>query len=61
MEGAGAWDEIPCIIIEGICDYADSRKNKVWQPFAAATAASATKAVLERYAVTDDPRSARGN
>jgi nucleoside phosphorylase len=57
MEGAGAWDEIPCIIIKGICDYADSHKNKRWQPFAAATAASVMKAVLERYPLTDSPRS----
>jgi nucleoside phosphorylase len=37
MEGAGVWDELPCIVIKGICDYADSHKSKVWQPFAAAT------------------------
>lgn len=49
MEGAGTWDEVPCIIIKGICDYADSHKNKLWQPFAAATAASVMKAVLGRY------------
>ncbi|KAK7906365.1 hypothetical protein PG985_016371 [Apiospora marii] len=53
MEGAGAWDEVPCIIIKGICDYADSHKNKAWQPFAAATAAAVMKAVLGRYAHTD--------
>ncbi|KAH9225153.1 hypothetical protein K456DRAFT_1879191 [Colletotrichum gloeosporioides 23] len=49
MEGAGVWEEIPCIIIKGVCDYADSHKNKSWQDFAAAMAASATKALLERY------------
>ncbi|KAF4451680.1 hypothetical protein F53441_5359 [Fusarium austroafricanum] len=53
MEGAGAWDEIPCIIIKGICDYADSHKNKSWQDFAAATAASVAKAILGRYSVVD--------
>ncbi|KXX74715.1 Aminodeoxyfutalosine nucleosidase [Madurella mycetomatis] len=58
MEGAGAWDEVPCIIVKGICDYADSHKNKMWQPFAAATAASVMKAVLGRYTRTDDPRPA---
>ncbi|KIN06987.1 hypothetical protein OIDMADRAFT_36682 [Oidiodendron maius Zn] len=52
MEGAGAWDEIPCLIVKGVCDYADSHKNKEWQPFAAATAAATMKAVLERYALT---------
>ncbi|KAF2691768.1 purine and uridine phosphorylase [Lentithecium fluviatile CBS 122367] len=55
MEGAGAWDEVPCIIVKGICDYADSHKNKLWQAFAAATAASVMKAVLGRYARTDSP------
>lgn len=53
MEGAGAWDEIPCIIVKGICDYADSHKNKGWQDFAAATAASVAKAILGRYAIHD--------
>lgn len=55
MEGAGIWDEVPSIIVKGICDYADSHKNKKWQPFAAATAASVVKAVLGRYARTDKP------
>ena len=49
MEGAGAWDVIPCIVIKGVCDYADSHKNKRWQAFASATAASAMRALLERY------------
>ncbi|KAL6360868.1 hypothetical protein LRP88_06576 [Fusarium phalaenopsidis] len=56
MEGAGAWDEVPCIIVKGICDYADSHKNKAWQNFAAATAASVAKAILGRYAVHDGDR-----
>ncbi|KAK3942793.1 nucleoside phosphorylase domain-containing protein [Diplogelasinospora grovesii] len=47
MEGAGVWDEIPCIVVKGVCDYADSHKRKRWQDFAAATAASAAKALLE--------------
>lgn len=49
MEGAGVWDEVPCIIVKAACDYADSHKNKIWQDFAAATAASVTKALLEMY------------
>ncbi|KAL0931324.1 kinesin light chain [Colletotrichum truncatum] len=53
MEGAGVWDEIPCIIVKAVCDYADSHKNKKWQHFAAATAASTTKALLERYSHMD--------
>ncbi|KAK8001215.1 hypothetical protein PG991_013437 [Apiospora marii] len=53
MEGAGAWDEVPCIVVKGTCDYADSHKNNKWQPFAAATAASVAKAFLTRYPRTD--------
>ncbi|KAL8367203.1 hypothetical protein RB599_010281 [Gaeumannomyces hyphopodioides] len=53
MEGAGAWDQVPCIVIKGVCDYADSHKNKQWQPFAAATAASVAVAILDRYQLPD--------
>ncbi|KAK9443465.1 NACHT and Ankyrin domain protein [Metarhizium brunneum] len=56
MEGAGVWDEIPCIIVKSVCDYADSHKNKQWQNYAAATAAAVTKALLERYPRTDGTR-----
>ncbi|KAG9659423.1 purine and uridine phosphorylase, partial [Aureobasidium melanogenum] len=49
MEGAGVWDNLPCIVIKGICDYADSHKNKLWQDYAAATAASAAKAFLDHW------------
>lgn len=60
MEGAGAWDEVPCVIVKGICDYADSHKSKIWQPFAAATAASVMKAMLGRYTLTDSSSSHPG-
>jgi nucleoside phosphorylase len=53
MEGAGVWDEVPSVVIKGVCDYADCHKNKRWQDFAAATAAAAMKALLERYIQTD--------
>ena len=53
MEGAGVWEEVPCIVVKGVCDYADCHKNKKWQNFAAATAASASKAILLRYIQTD--------
>ncbi|KAL4998888.1 hypothetical protein BDV10DRAFT_62105 [Aspergillus recurvatus] len=49
MEGAGVWNSLPCIIIKGVCDYADSHKNKLWQAYAAATGASAAKAFLEYW------------
>lgn len=53
MEGAGVWDEVPCIVVKGVSDYADCHKSKEWQNFAAATAAAASKAILERYIRTD--------
>ncbi|KAL2808195.1 hypothetical protein BJX63DRAFT_424829 [Aspergillus granulosus] len=56
MEGAGLWDENPCVVIKAVCDYADSHKNKNWQHFAAATAASATKALLDFYIQRDTSR-----
>jgi hypothetical protein len=34
------------LVIRGICDYADSHKNKKWQPYAAATAAACAKELL---------------
>ncbi|KAH0425739.1 hypothetical protein CcaCcLH18_10784 [Colletotrichum camelliae] len=55
MEGAGVWDEIPCIIVKSVCDYADSHKNKKWQGFAAVAAASATKAILNMYSFSTAP------
>jgi nucleoside phosphorylase len=46
MEAAGLMNSFPCLIIRGICDYADSHKNKSWQPYAAATAAAFAKEIL---------------
>jgi nucleoside phosphorylase len=46
MEAAGLMDNFPCLVIRGICDYADSHKNKQWQPYAAATAAAYAKELL---------------
>jgi nucleoside phosphorylase len=46
MEAAGLMNSFPCLVIRGICDYADSHKNKRWQAYAAATAASCAKEVL---------------
>lgn len=51
-EGAGVWDSFPCVIIKGICDYADSHKNKEWQEYAAATAASCMKSFLGEWTST---------
>ena len=46
MEAAGLMNNFPCLVIRGICDYADSHKNKRWQPYAAGTAAAFAKEVL---------------
>ena len=46
MEAAGLMNSFPCLVIRGICDYADSHKNKKWQPSAAATAAACAKEIL---------------
>lgn len=43
MEAAGLMNDFPCIVIRGICDYADAAKNKEWQEYAAATAAAFAK------------------
>lgn len=46
MEAAGLMDNFPCLVIRGVCDYADSHKNKQWQEYAAATAAAYSKELL---------------
>ncbi|KXJ85312.1 nucleoside phosphorylase domain-containing protein [Microdochium bolleyi] len=49
MKGAGVWDMFPCVVIKGVCDYADSHKTKAWQRYAAATAAACMKAFLDYW------------
>jgi nucleoside phosphorylase len=46
MEAAGFMITIPCLVIRGICDYADSHKNKLSQNYAATGAASYDKPLL---------------
>ncbi|OPB41681.1 hypothetical protein A0O28_0102400 [Trichoderma guizhouense] len=46
MEAAGLMNSFPCIAIRGICDYADSHKNKTWQKYAAAVATAFAKELL---------------
>ncbi|KAI1487019.1 nucleoside phosphorylase domain-containing protein [Biscogniauxia mediterranea] len=46
MEAAGLMDNFPCLVIRGICDYADSHKNEAWQEHAAAVAAAFAKELL---------------
>ncbi|KAL4909572.1 hypothetical protein BDW74DRAFT_174775 [Aspergillus multicolor] len=46
MEAAGLMNSFPSLVIRGICDYADSHKNKAWQGYASAAAAAFTKELL---------------
>jgi nucleoside phosphorylase len=48
MEAAGLMNHFPCLVIRGICDYADSHKNKTWQGYAAMVAAAYAKEILGR-------------
>ena len=52
MEAAGLMNQFPFLVIRGICDYADSHKNKQWQGYAAMTAAAYAKQLLLRLAPT---------
>lgn len=53
MEAAGLMNNFPCIVIRGICDYADSQKNKDWQEYAAALAAAFAKELLQYVQPSD--------
>jgi nucleoside phosphorylase len=46
MEAAGLMLDFPCVVIRGVCDYADSHKNKEWQGYAALAAVAYTKELL---------------
>ena len=46
IEAAGLINNFLCLVIRGICDYADSYKNKRWQPYTARTAAVYAKELL---------------
>ena len=51
MEAAGLMNQLPCLVIRGICDYSDSHKNKQWQGYAALTAAAYAKILLSVVSV----------
>ncbi|RYP06778.1 hypothetical protein DL765_009366 [Monosporascus sp. GIB2] len=46
MESAGVMGDYQALVIRGICDYANSHRNKKWQKYAAATAAAYAKEAL---------------
>jgi nucleoside phosphorylase len=47
-EAAGLMDDLPCLVIRGICDYSDSHRNKDWQGYAAMAAAAYARDILYR-------------
>lgn len=59
MEAAGLMDQLPCLVIRGICDYCDSHKSKQWQGYAALTAAAYTKTLLGVLPGYNDARNSR--
>jgi nucleoside phosphorylase len=56
MEGAGVWDNLPCILVKGVSDYADSHKSKDWQLFAAMNAAACMRALLDERPIPPSQR-----
>jgi nucleoside phosphorylase len=46
MEAARLMNDFSCLVIQGICDYADSHKNKRWQPYVMAMASAYMKKLL---------------
>ncbi|PWY94657.1 purine and uridine phosphorylase [Aspergillus sclerotioniger CBS 115572] len=45
-EAAGLGNKFSCVLIRGICDYSDGHRNKIWEPYAAVTAAAYAKDLL---------------
>ncbi|KAF1820840.1 WD40 repeat-like protein [Dissoconium aciculare CBS 342.82] len=58
MEAAGLMNSFPCLIIRGICDYADEHKDDTWQRYSAATAAAFAKELLSYVRVKEVERTA---
>ncbi|KEF50793.1 uncharacterized protein A1O9_13155, partial [Exophiala aquamarina CBS 119918] len=52
VEAAGLVNDFPCLVIRGICDYADAHKNEGWHAYAAMTAASYAKEFLQYISPT---------
>ncbi|CAI7654280.1 unnamed protein product [Penicillium bialowiezense] len=49
-EAAGLMKDLPCLLIRGICDYADTHQNRDWQRYATLVAASYAKDLLSQIA-----------
>jgi len=46
MKAVSLINNLSCLTIHNVCDYADSYKNKTWQPYTVETAAAYAKEVL---------------
>ncbi|KAL2845085.1 nucleoside phosphorylase domain-containing protein [Aspergillus pseudodeflectus] len=46
MEAGGIINNMDCLVIRGVSDYADSHKNDIWHDYAALTASACAKAIL---------------
>jgi hypothetical protein len=59
MEAAGLMDQLPCLVIRGVCDYCDSHKHKQWQRYAALTAAAYTRVLLGVVPLYNDSQNSK--
>ncbi|OPB36242.1 wd40 protein [Trichoderma guizhouense] len=50
MEAAGLMNHFPCLIIRGICDYADTHRNDKWKGYASMIAAAYARDLIRRLA-----------
>ncbi|KAJ6016882.1 hypothetical protein N7451_000261 [Penicillium sp. IBT 35674x] len=55
MEGAGVCNNLPFILVKGVCDYADSHKDKNWQKYTAGKAAACMRSLLEQWPTINSP------
>lgn len=53
MESAGIANNLPCLVVKSVCDYADSHKNKLWQKYTAGASSACMKSLLEQWATID--------
>lgn len=56
MEAAGVMNILPVGVVRGVSDYGDDLKNKIWQPYAALTAAAYAKGILYEILPAINPR-----
>lgn len=53
MEGSGAWESIPVVVIKSVVDYADSHKSYLWQKYGALCGAACMKAFVNEWMATE--------